>query len=160
MNRIIVEGPDCAGKSMLVERLKNELHWDAKSLHHRNGAQFSRYLREYAMQECVIFDRGHISEAVYGRLWRGGSPFEPWQQEILDSLVKNTMVSIFALPDPRVLHERYQERTYPQQIQLHELETAAGHFAAYAEMLRPTFIYRSSGFAELSQLIEDVRGAL
>ena len=63
--RIIVEGPDCSGKSTLVNRTKNDLRWDSKSLHHKEGNQFLRYLKEYAFSEQIVLDRSHFSEEVY-----------------------------------------------------------------------------------------------
>ena len=81
--RIIVEGPDCSGKSTVVHRIKNALRWDSKSLHHKGGDQFSRYLREYANNDCIVFDRSHFSEIVYSKLWRNGSPFTEIESNIL-----------------------------------------------------------------------------
>ena len=86
LKRIIVEGPDCSGKSTLVDTLKNRLLWDAKSLHHKEGNQFQRYLKEYALGEEVVFNRAHFSENVYSKLWRGGSPFLEKEKEILNDL--------------------------------------------------------------------------
>ena len=70
ISKIIVEGPDCSGKSTVVERIKNMLCWDSKSLHHKEGNQFLRYLREYVLNENVVFDRAHFSEEAYSHLWR------------------------------------------------------------------------------------------
>ena len=64
IKRIIIEGPDCSGKSTVVDRVKNELRWDSKSLHHREVYQFYRYLKEYSSANQIVFDRSHFSEIL------------------------------------------------------------------------------------------------
>ena len=116
ITRIIVEGPDCSGKSTLVDRVKNSLRWDSKSLHHVEGNQFERYLKEYANNKNTVFDRSHISEIVYSILWRGGNPFAESEQKILDEIVQCNTIVIAALPSEEKLRERYISRKYDDQI--------------------------------------------
>ncbi len=153
---ILVEGPDCSGKSTVVERLKNIFHWDSKSLHHRPGDQFGRYLREYALGEQIVFDRGHISEHVFAQMWRGGSPFSDEERSILDELCKNKILTIFTCPPVELMQQRYRERGFEQQIQLEELERCRTLFSTTFEKI-PHIVYTSQNFAELDQLILRVR---
>ena len=153
--QILVEGPDCSGKTTLVERLKNELHWDAKSLHHLEGNQFKRYLREYALQENIIFNRGHYSEIAYGQLWRGGNPFSKEEQQILDGLSNENMIIVFASPPLEILQQRYQQRNFPQQIKYDELETIHNYFCELMNDISH-LLYQSSSPAELQSLIQDM----
>lgn len=154
-NQILVEGPDCSGKTTLVERLKNELHWDAKSLHHLEGNQFTRYLREYALQEQIVFNRGHYSEIAYGKLWRGGDPFSKEEQRILDDLCGQNMLVIFVNPPLSVLQERYSQRNFPQQIKSEELGLIQSYFCAIMNGI-PHLLYKSESYQELSSLIQQV----
>lgn len=153
--QILVEGPDCSGKSTLVERLKNELRWDAKSLHHNEGNQFRRYLREYALQEQIVFDRGHFSEIVYSCLWRGRNPFLTKEQEILNEICKQNMIVIFANPSLETLQERYKKRTFPQQIKYEELGIAQKYFCEVMNK-SPYHLYQSTSYAELQSLLEKI----
>ncbi len=153
--QILVEGPDCSGKTTLVERLKNEVHWDAKSLHHLEGNQFKRYLREYAMQEHIIFNRGHYSEAAYGELWRGGDPFSEQEKNILDQLCQQNMIIIFACPSLEVLQHRYRERKCPQQIKYEELAPIRKNFCDLMLDV-PHLLYQSASYGELDTIIEQV----
>lgn len=155
--QILIEGPDCSGKSTLINRLKNELCWDAKSLHHRQGNQFLRYLQQYASQSEIIFDRGHISEAVYSTLWRT-APFSADELNILNGIVKLQMITILALPPVSVLQERYLARKYPQKITFSELETSANLFKNYfdGKSLEPTIIYCSKDYGELEFVVQKV----
>src|SRR3989338_8449754 len=98
MSSILVEGPDCSGKTTLVERLKNTLRWDSLCLHHRDGDQFLRYLHAYSSQDHVVFNRGHVSEAVYGRVWRGGNPFTKEEWNVLNEVCDLRILIIVAFP--------------------------------------------------------------
>jgi len=156
--QVLIEGPDCSGKSTLVNCLKNELCWDAKSLHHKDADQFSRYLFEYSSQEKIIFDRGHISESIYSALWRGGNPFSVGESTVLDSIVRMNMITVFALPDVSVLRERYALRNYAQKITISELETSACLFKDYFDCNKiiPAIIYCSKDYWELEYTVKKV----
>jgi broad-specificity NMP kinase len=155
-NTILVEGPDCSGKSTLVDRLKNTLRWDAKSLHHRAGNQFKRYLREYALLERTVIDRSHFSEQVYSIMWRGGSPFTPVEKEILDKITLNQSLIILVCPPVDVLRKRYLERTYSQQIKLEELEYSRKLFMGELGGIC-TIHYQSRDHEELNRVVSEVK---
>lgn len=159
ITQILVEGPDCSGKTTLVERLKNELHWDAKALHHLEGNQFKRYLREYSFQEKTIFNRGHYSEAAYGRIWRGGDPFSGEEKNILDLICQQNMIIIFACPSLEILQQRYQKRDFSQQITFEELGLVQQYFC---EMMNDVshLLYQSASYQELHTLIQNVVGKI
>lgn len=156
---ILVEGPDCSGKSTLINTLKNVLRWDSKSLHHREGDQFERYLLEYSLADRVVLDRGHISEEVYGRMWRGGDPFDLIERRILDEIVGKKMLMIFACPPTNLMKERYLSREYKQQIKLNELVLAKRLFC-YRIKRMPYFYYASINMNELNEVIRTVLGDL
>ncbi|MEK6926651.1 MAG: hypothetical protein AABW50_05225 [Nanoarchaeota archaeon] len=156
IKRIIVEGSDCSGKSTVVERLKNFLRWDSKSLHHIEGDQFKRYLREYSFSDFVIFDRSHFSEIVYSILWRNGSPFSESEKMILDFLAQKETIIILSCPSLELMKERYSSRNFTQQIKLEELEKARNLFLEALEGI-PYLFYSSKNFEELDFLIEKVK---
>ncbi|MBI4451328.1 hypothetical protein HY642_05110 [Candidatus Woesearchaeota archaeon] len=148
--RVLVEGPDCSGKSTLVERLKNALRWDSKSLRHIEGDQFERYIKEYASQRFVVFDRGHVSEAVYGRLWRGGSPFAADERRLLDDFTSSRIYVILACPALSAMQERYSARRFAQQISVDELEQCRNLFI---EECKPNITYHSESWDELDAVV-------
>jgi len=153
--QILVEGSDCSGKTTLVERLKNELRWDAKSLHHLEGDQFKRYLKEYALQENIVFNRGHYSEIAYDKLWSRGNSFSKEQQQILYNLCNQNMLVIFANPPLAVLQERYMQRNFSQQIKYEELELIQTYFCEIMDTV-PHLLYQSTSYQELDYLIQQV----
>jgi len=153
---ILVEGPDCSGKSTVVERLKNMLHWDSKALQHQEGNQFQRYLREYAHADKVIFDRGHFSEEVYSLLWRKGSPFSVQEKDILAALCQQMMLIIFVCPPVEIMKRRYRQRLFQQQIKFGELEPSR---ILFCEVMRtiPHIVYTSQNYEELDLLLNRIK---
>lgn len=81
---IILEGPDGTGKTTLAEALAKKLNgmvihagfdrkWDIRQFH--SAIITSAYFIENA--GCpVIIDRWAVSEAVYGRVFRGGEAYD------------------------------------------------------------------------------------
>jgi len=156
IKRIIIEGPDCSGKSTVVERIKNMLHWDSKSLHHIEGDQFERYLKEYANNLNTVFDRSHISEIVYSILWNRANPFSPDEQKMLNDICNNKVLIIFVCPDIEVIKSRYLNRKFEQQISFNELEKSREIFIEVMGKL-PFLLYQSKDYEELDSLLKSVR---
>ncbi len=154
--RIIIEGPDCSAKSTLVERVKNTLRWDSRYLRHKEADQFERYLLEYASANQVVFDRGHFSESVYSKLWRGGSPFSKKQKEILNKICCEKTLLIFACPSVKNIKSRYLSRNYGQQIKVEELELSRILFIEEFRSLTK-IIYKSEDYDELENLLVKVK---
>jgi thymidylate kinase len=155
IKRILIEGPDCSGKSTALDRIKNALRWDAKSLHHREGDQFQRYMKEYCSAENIVFDRGHFSEAVYGQMWRGGNPFSKEEFNFLNFYLQREGLVIFALPLEETLIGRYRARKFSQQIKENELSLARNLFLEKSKLL-PHMLYTSSSYDELDYLVAEV----
>lgn len=152
---IIVEGPDCSGKSTLVERLKNTLRWDSKYLRHAKGNQFFRYLQQYSLGKSTVFDRAHFSEVVYSRMWRGGSPFSKREKQILDDICTLHGLVIFCLPRMKIMERRYNKRGFEQQITIEELDHSYQLFTKESESAH--LIYRSESYEELENLLLKVK---
>jgi len=155
IKRILIEGPDCSGKSTALDRIKNTLRWDAKSLHHRDGDQFQRYISEYCSAENIVFGRGHISESVYGKMWRGGNPFLEKEFDFLNFYLQREGLVIFALPSEEDLISRYCSRNFSQQIKESELSIARNLFLEKSKLV-PNILYTSSSYTELDYLVKEV----
>jgi thymidylate kinase len=156
ITQIIVEGPDCSGKSTVVDRIKNMLRWDSKSLHHKSGNQFKRYLKEYALNDNIVFDRSHFSEIVYSTLWREGNHFSKKENNILNEIVSNNTLVIFTCPSLSTLRTRYNNRNFKQQIQLQELEKSRRLFIKTLKNI-PHILYFSNDYGELDNLLKKVK---
>jgi len=153
---IIIEGPDCSGKSTVVNRIKNAPRWDSKSLSHSEGDQFTRYLQQYAFGKNTVFDRSHLSEIVYSKLWRGGNPFSAEEEAILNDIINERALVIFTCPDEKTIEERYKARSYEQQIKLEELKQSRQLFCETLKPI-PHIHYTASNYDELDELVGRVK---
>ena len=156
VNKIIIEGPDCSGKSTLVDRIKNVLRWDAKSLHHVEGDQFNRYLSEYVSANNTVLDRSHFSEIVYSDLWGRSRPFTKEEGRLLDFASQRNSVIIFACPTLEIMESRYKKRKFDQQIKFEELEKSRNLFIDTLNGIKK-LAYFSRDFEELDNLVFKVK---
>jgi len=90
MNPIILEGPDCAGKTTLAK----ELEKCGYKIVHNGPPKTDDPFREYALQieesakVNTVFDRLHIGEMIYGPILRGKSRITLYQYEELNEVIK------------------------------------------------------------------------
>lgn len=96
-NFFIVEGPDGAGKTTLVQHLQR-VHTDAVVLHFGAPVDveaaknywktYAAAITKYAAEnKTVIFDRSWLSDMVYGPIMRGREEMPLEQAEMLNALV-------------------------------------------------------------------------
>lgn len=93
---IIVEGPDCAGKSSLIEKLLKS-HPGSTSKHFsapKNDQEAFDYWQVYAKAiqdtdptKVTIFDRSWLSDLVYGPVMRERQEMSDLHAQMLDALV-------------------------------------------------------------------------
>lgn len=72
-NTIIVEGPDGAGKTTLIEQLFKDVPTIHNGVYPSPEAAYNVYcdqLDKCRNFESVVFDRSHISQAIYGPIYR------------------------------------------------------------------------------------------
>ena len=81
----------------------------------------------YSQADAWVFDRGHISEVVYGDIWRGGQHFAPWQRRFLDEYVLTEFVVVLAYAPGDLLRARHAAKA-DQRIQITEIEVVQRGF--------------------------------
>ncbi len=153
MKNVIVEGIDCSGKSTLIKNLKFGLKkhggYDVKELEHKEcPSQFRRYMLEYSLAERIIFDRAHISEAVFGKILRNKFPFSDRESNMLNGFVRNDFITILAIPSYDDFQSRYQESKKLQVISNNDFDLINKEFMLYCKEINP-IIYNSSTFGYL-----------
>lgn len=163
IQQILIEGIDCSGKTTLAKELKTRCGWDICSLSHRKTEQFSRYLREYT-REATIFDRGHISEQIFGRRFRSEESLSERQLRILDAVLSETALIIFADPLISDAKRRYREREgATQYTKIEELAALHGEFRdwfACHDYGDRVIHYESRNFSELDELVSLIKPKL
>jgi hypothetical protein len=137
---VIVDGPDGAGKTTLIKKLKEALAgrgWDVLQMGHKPGDQFKRYMTVYLAADRLLLDRGHFSEVVYGNLSRNGRHFAPWECAMLDDIVRREFVTVLCTGPADVLRTRQVARDWRRM------------YAAFDDTLREHLADRSLANAQM-----------
>lgn len=122
---IIVEGPDGAGKTTMIEKLKKR-YPAAMTFHFGAPVEGEDQLLRYAVpmlkhpENTLIYDRSWYSEFVYGPVMRNRHELRPEHSKLLEALAyKHGSPIVYYLTAPdEILWERCQERgeTYIKDI--------------------------------------------
>ena len=144
----IIEGPDGAGKTTLVEQIKKS-HMNAKVLHFgapQTPEEADNYYKVYAGainamrdDEVLIFDRSWYSDMVYGPVMRNRHEMTQEHAVMLSAMVvaRGGGIIIYCTAPIKVLWSRCQRRgeTYLQnQAQLQAI--SIGYRKVMAENVR------------------------
>jgi hypothetical protein len=156
---ILIEGVECAGKTTLIRELRDGLPWDCKSLSHRAGHQFDRFIHEYALGVNVVFNRGHYSEIVYSRLWNRGTPFSDPEEAVLNDYVSRHILVVLCTADVATLQARYDNRYYRQRARCSDLAQICGLFDQ-ALCAVPHLRYTSTDDVALAEIVARIRREL
>lgn len=103
---ILVEGPDGAGKTTLVDRL----FWSTRAAWRSScgvpqGPALPEYTRKliegwYERAPVVIFDRFHLGEQVYGPIMRNGDSLGAMGCEVLEDILRQFYHPVVVLARP------------------------------------------------------------
>ncbi len=157
---LVVEGVECAGKTTLIREFRARVsNLDVIALSHQNGHQFDRFMSAYLDAEGVIFNRSHISESVYAKLWDRERPFSSAEREVLDSFVARRFVTVLCTADPPTLRTRFAQRNFDQKARMNELEEIVRLFDAEFAGL-PCVRYVSSSPDALDATLDAIEDAL
>lgn len=114
---IVLEGPDCAGKSTTARWLKETQYPNAVILKQGppSGDILERYLKPLEAlrhdDDVVVLDRWHIGELIYGPLLRGKSLLTEQQADYIDMVMQSFGAWFFHITAPiSVLGKRYDQR--------------------------------------------------
>lgn len=152
MSLIIVEGPDGAGKTTLIEKITERMVTRGQKPHVRNHGSYpgeANVFRHYAMDVLdalipdsaidVIMDRSWISEPIYGLAMRGGANrIAPYQRKTLEDLaVLAGGVVIVCLPSLDVCREAWRARLDTEYVKREEQYRCVYDGYALALSMRP-----------------------
>ena len=108
--RLILEGPDCAGKSTMAKELAERLGLDIiKSTYH--GPKTSDAYRERLACQDVVIDRCWISEVIYSKYFGYQPTVDDFTERMLcDICIKRNIPIVVMLPPIDVIIQRMMER--------------------------------------------------
>ena len=108
--RLILEGPDCAGKSTMAKELAERLKLDIIKSTYYGPKNISAYRDRLACQDVVI-DRCWISEVIYSKYFVHHSEVDDLTDRMLcDICVKKNIPIVVMLPPIDVIIQRMMER--------------------------------------------------
>ena len=107
---IIIEGPDCAGKSTLAEKLANALDMNILKMTANGGQSVPEYLQKLTC-DGVIIDRCWVSEQIYSDLFKREPRIDNDDAEALTELCGLIGIPIVVLLPPlHIIIDRLSER--------------------------------------------------
>lgn len=108
--RLILEGPDCAGKSTMAKELAERLQLDIiKSTYY--GPKTSDAYRERLACQGAVIDRCWISEVIYSKYFEHISDVDDFTDKLLNDIcIKRNIPIIVMLPPIDVIIQRMLER--------------------------------------------------
>lgn len=115
---IILEGPDCAGKTSLAKKLKKELGINCKYIHLDSNAKESEYIcvldpEKHPSIKHKIIDRHWPSELVYGHVFRNGPRINI--DKIVNYAKKQNVIYILCLPPKAEVSKNFHSRIESEQ---------------------------------------------
>jgi len=115
---IILEGPDCAGKTTLAEKFKKELGINAKYIHLNSEAVESDYTcvldpNKHVGTKHRIIDRHWPSEVVYGHVFRNGPRINV--DRIVSYAQTQKAIYILCLPPKKEVSKNFHKRIEKEQ---------------------------------------------
>ena len=136
---IIIEGPDCAGKSTLAKSLAGALDMNILKMTANGGQSVSEYMQKLAC-DGVVIDRCWVSEQIYSDLFKREPRIDHGDAEALTELCGYMGIPIIVLLPPlHTIIDRLDERgdeyadvVCPNIVEIYRRyrEWAEGHDAA------------------------------
>jgi thymidylate kinase len=142
---VIVEGPDGAGKTTLINKLVGRVRWN--EVHHHGAYLKQTSIARHYMRSAyrgltkrnvmVVMDRSWLAEPVYGSVMRRGeNRVAPWQRRMLERVAMGAgAVVVLCRPALETCRRSWAarlEREYPQKIE--ELMAIHAEYAALAKV--------------------------
>lgn len=164
---IIVEGPDCAGKSTFIDKMCRELAYSATP-HTRTACGPPKpadrdVFEEYEQQadklsqysSVTISDRWHWGETIYGPMFRGKSRLNDagWRHVELSLLARNTIV-VYLHETSSVLLERLLVRGDDLVSAEHLCDIEAGYHWCLRNTALPVISLRSPDDQDAVRVID------
>lgn len=111
MQTIIMEGPDCAGKTTLINSEFEQFKRKHNGVYGSSDIACKAYINQLnSIQEDTVFDRMHLSELVYGSAIRGSAMDKKLFAVVELLAAYREAVLIICLPPKETLIESWKNR--------------------------------------------------
>ena len=141
---IIIEGPDCSGKTTLAKQLSQELEFTYR---HEGPPPLDMNLKDYycgtlaMLNEPTVIDRFAIGERVYGPILRGKDGLgELGLQKVQQVIISLSVFQITCLPPHHALWKEFVESNMHGNELLNPTQYEDS-IAAWEKHCKNTYIY-------------------
>ena len=115
---IVLEGPDCTGKTTLAQNLATRMggkylhltyRWPGK-MHHYHQSAMELALR-WSQRQPVVLDRWWPSEVVYASAFRGGTPWPMASRMFERVALKHRFLYVLSMPKDKQQYLDFYQKT-------------------------------------------------
>lgn len=123
METILIEGPDCSGKSTLIEEMFPSFVKIHNGRYPSQLAAYSAYLEQCDKQRSshirpnTVYDRMHISEIVYAHVMRGITDIPDYFKQVENRLLSMHCVLVVCLPHFSSVIKAWRNRLAEEYVQ-------------------------------------------
>lgn len=108
--RIMLDGPDCVGKSTITEKLANSIGCNIVRLTYNGDRSLRAYYQMMAVDN-VIHDRSFISEIIYPKYFGRACRLDFDDEKYLHNMIDNLSIKVIILTaSPETLEKRMRSR--------------------------------------------------
>lgn len=152
--KIIVEGPDGAGKSTLVRQLADHFGCDILRMTEKGSKRFEDYIEKASLNN-IVSDRCFISELVYCNVFNRQTPLSIFQYEELVKYYKSLgWIFIFLDASTDCLTSRLINRGDEDDYKIQDISSLRMFYKAVAYFYSLPVL--NSENLDVNQLIEDL----
>lgn len=154
---IIIEGPDAAGKSTVVEFIKNNSSIPLIKPFYPKKNQLSYYLHSPATYANFYLERYYISELVYPQFKPNRVKMEPWHQYLIEAgLMPFAPIILYIRPTKETIYENIKNRG-DDYINLDEVDSMIQYYDKTIEksyLARYVYDYKLNDLCSFLHMIE------
>lgn len=153
---IIIEGPDCSGKTVLAHQLCKMLAFE---YHHEGPPPSNKNLANYycgmlaMLQMPTVLDRFALGERVYGPILRGKDKLgEVGLEKVQQIIVKLNVFQITCLPPDNILWKEFIQSSTREEELLDPMQYQES-IHAWVKYCKNTYLYDYTASHALDQLL-------
>lgn len=136
-NSIIIEGPDCSGKTTLAKKINERFNYECDIVHctGHDPKDYNFYL-QLLKKKNIIFDRQFVGEMIYPKIFNRESELSDVEFKLLvDFTIDKKIPVIIVIPPENILIQRLKhERPFEEQEIKDTIIYAREQFLAIAKL--------------------------
>lgn len=157
---IVIEGPDKTGKTTLAKAIAQQLGYEYKHFSAPKGSPADEYIDFLlALKRPTVCDRFHLSELVYGPMFRGKAGITPLELVTIERVMRlKQTVLIHAVTNMKLANKRLTNSTEHEVVDTAQNLAAAAGFAKVFPLTNagPVLKYDGSSLDSIHKIIDEL----